>query len=95
MSVDYQSIITLEPGKRGGKPCIRDLRITVYDVLTWLADGLTEAEVLDGYPELNAADIRACLAIAADREHNLLAIFEAIYNCKGNRSYEYFIKCPF
>jgi uncharacterized protein (DUF433 family) len=67
-SVDYQDRITLEPGKRGGKPTIRGLRITVYDVLQLLADGSTEAEVLEDFPELEAADIRACLAYAADRE---------------------------
>lgn len=66
--MDYQSRITLEPGKRGGKPTIRGLRITVYDVLQLLADGSTEAEVLEDFPELEAADIRACLAYAADRE---------------------------
>jgi len=65
MIIDYRNIITLEPGKRGGKPCIRGLRITVYDVLAWLADGITEAEILEDYPELDATDIRACLAFAA------------------------------
>ena len=65
MTIDYRNIITLEPGKRGGKPCIRGLRITVYDVLAWLADGITEAEILEDYPELDATDIRACLAFAA------------------------------
>lgn len=74
MPTNYQNIITIEPGKRGGKPCIRGLRITVYDVLAWLADGMTEAEILEDYPELTADDIRACLAFAADREHNLAAI---------------------
>lgn len=74
MIIDYRNIITLEPGKRGGKPCIRGLRITVYDVLTWLADGMDEAEILGDYPELNTNDIRACLAFAADREHSLSAI---------------------
>ncbi|MDP3334378.1 MAG: DUF433 domain-containing protein [Methylococcaceae bacterium] len=74
MAINYRNIITLEPGKRGGKPCIRGLRITVYDVLAWLADGMTEAEILDDYPELEADDIRACLAFAADREHSLSVI---------------------
>ncbi len=74
MSVNYRSIITLEPGKRGGKPCIRGLRITVYDVLSCLADGLSESEILEDYPELNALDIRTCLAFAADREHSFTAI---------------------
>lgn len=63
------SRITLEPGKRGGQPTIRGLRITVYDVLRMLADGADEAEILNDFPELETADIRACLAYAADREH--------------------------
>lgn len=62
--------ITMEPGKRGGKPCVRGLRITVYDVLNWLASGRTEVEILADYPELQAEDIRACLAFAAQREHH-------------------------
>ena len=62
--------ITIEPGKRGGQPTVRGLRITVYDVLRQLADGATEAEILEDFPELEGADIRACLAYAADREHN-------------------------
>jgi uncharacterized protein (DUF433 family) len=74
MTIDYRNIITLEPGKRGGKPCIRGLRITVYDILAWLAEGMSEAEILEDYPELETNDIRACLAFAADREHSLSAI---------------------
>ena len=62
--------ITMEPGKRGGKPCVRGLRITVYDILNWLASGRSEAEILADYPELQAEDIRACLAFAAQREHH-------------------------
>ena len=54
MATDYQNIITLEPGKRGGKACIRGLRITVYDVLSWLADGMSQAEIIEDFPELNA-----------------------------------------
>ena len=61
MSTNYQDIITIEAGKRGGKPCIRDLRITVYDVLSWLAEGMTQTEIIEDFPELNAADISACL----------------------------------
>ncbi|YAA66692.1 DUF433 domain-containing protein [Methylomonas sp. BW4-1] len=72
--MEYRTIITLEPGKRGGKPCIRGLRITVYDVLSWLADGMSEDEILEDYPELETSDIRACLAFAADRERNVSAI---------------------
>ncbi|MGH8161094.1 MAG: DUF433 domain-containing protein [Gammaproteobacteria bacterium] len=66
--------ITIDPGKRGGKPCIRDLRITVYDVLDWLAQGMSEAEIIQDHPELVVADIRAALSYAADREHRLTAI---------------------
>lgn len=66
--------ITLEPGKRGGRPCIRGLRITVYDVLSMLASGMSEADILDDYPELEAEDLRACLSFAAQREHNLVTL---------------------
>jgi uncharacterized protein (DUF433 family) len=66
--------ITLEPGKRGGRPCVRGLRITVYDVLTMLANGMSDAEILDDYPELEADDLRACLSFAAQREHNLVTL---------------------
>ena len=66
--------ITLEPGKRGGRACVRGLRITVYDVLEWLAQGMTEAEIIEDFPELESADIRACLAYAANREHNLYTL---------------------
>ncbi len=72
--MDYGSIITIEPGKRGGKPCIRGLRITVYDVLEYLASGMTEAQILSDFPDLTAEDIRACLAFAADRERRLMSI---------------------
>ena len=70
--VDYRAIITIEAGKRGGKPCIRGLRITVSDVLDYLASGMTEAEVLADFPDLTVQDIRACLAFAADRERRLM-----------------------
>jgi len=70
-SMNYQDIITIEPGKRGGRPCIRGLRITVADVLGWLAAGLSHAQILADYPELSEDDIRACLAYAADRERRL------------------------
>lgn len=66
--------ITLEPGKRGGRPSVRGLRITVYDVLEMLAEGMSEAEILEDFPELEADDIRACLAYAANREHNLYTL---------------------
>lgn len=69
--MDYKKIITLEPGKRGGKPCIRGLRITVYDVLEYLASGMTEDEILRDFPDLTSEDIKTCLAFAADRERKL------------------------
>jgi uncharacterized protein (DUF433 family) len=69
--------ITLEPGKRGGKPCIRGLRITVYDILSMLASGMTQAEILDDFPELEAADILETLAFAADREHRVATLIAA------------------
>ena len=73
-SMNYGNIITIEPGKRGGKPCIRGLRITVYDVLEYLASGMTETQILEDFPDLTAEDIRACLAFAADRERRLMSI---------------------
>ena len=72
--MNYKNIITIEPGKRGGKPCIRKMRITVYDVLGWLATGMTHAEILDDFPELTEEDITACLEFVADREHRLIAV---------------------
>jgi len=69
--MDYRERITIEPGKRSGKPCIRGLRITVFDVLDYLASGMTEAQILLDFPELTSDDIRACLAFAADRERKL------------------------
>ncbi|MGC1484244.1 MAG: DUF433 domain-containing protein [Candidatus Acidiferrum sp.] len=74
--MDYSRVITIEPGKRGGKPCIRGLRIAVYDVLEYLASGMTHAEILTDFPELTEEDIRACLAFAADRERELETITE-------------------
>jgi uncharacterized protein (DUF433 family) len=70
--MNYQNIITIEPGKRGGRPCIRNMRIAVADVLGWLAAGMTHEEILSDYPELTEEDIRACLAYAADRERRVL-----------------------
>ena len=66
--MNYRDIITIEAGKRGGKPCVRGMRITVYEVLEYLASGMSTDEVLRDFPDLTAADIRACLAYAADRE---------------------------
>ena len=65
--------LRLEPGKRGGKPCIRGMRITVYDVLEYLASGMSEQEIIDDFPDLTQEDIRACLAFAADRERKLVS----------------------
>ena len=70
--MDYQDIITIEPGKRGGRPCVRHMRIAVADVLGWLADGQTHKQIRDDFPELTESDIRACLAYAADRERRLI-----------------------
>jgi uncharacterized protein (DUF433 family) len=72
--MDYQERITIEPDKRGGKPCIRGMRITVYDILDYLASGMTEAEILADFPYLEAEDIRASLAFAADIERKLMAV---------------------
>lgn len=72
--MSYHERITLEPGKRGGKPCIRGLRITVYDVLEMLANGMTSEEIIADFPELDLADIRACLAFAADRERRMVVV---------------------
>lgn len=73
MNMSYRDRITLEPGKRGGRPCIRSMRITVYDVLGWLASGMSEEDILRDFPELEPQDIRACLEFAADREHHLIS----------------------
>lgn len=72
--MDYHRIITIESGKRSGKPCIRGMRITVTDVLEYLAGGMTVAEILADFPELTEEDIRACLAFAADRERKLTVV---------------------
>lgn len=68
---EYNNIITLEPGKRSGKPCIRNTRITVYDVLSYLAAGMTIEEILTDFPQLTRQDILACLAYAADIERKI------------------------
>jgi uncharacterized protein (DUF433 family) len=70
--MDYAQIIAIDPARRSGKPCIRDTRITVYDVLDYLASGMSEADIIADFPELTIADLRACLAFAADRERRLL-----------------------
>ena len=70
--MSYPNLITIDPARRSGKPCVRDTRITVYDVLDYLASGMTEAEITKEFPELTPEDIRACLAFAADRERRLM-----------------------
>ena len=72
--MNWQDRITIEPDKRGGKPCIRGLRITVYDVLEYLASGMSEEAILKDFPDLTREDIRACLAFAADRERKMVSI---------------------
>jgi uncharacterized protein (DUF433 family) len=72
--MNHKDRITIEPGKRGGKPCIRGLRITVSDVLEYLASGMTEDEILREFPDLEREDIRASLAFAADRERKLMSV---------------------
>ena len=74
MSPDYTDIITVEPGKRGGQPCIRGLRLTVYDVLEYLEAGMSEDEILADFPDLRPEDIRACLAFAAAQEHRVASL---------------------
>ena len=70
----YNNIITIEPGKRGGKPCIRGMRITVYDVLEYLGSGMSVPEILDDFPYLTQEDIQACLQYAADREKHMMVV---------------------
>ena len=72
--VDYRQLITIEAGKRGGKPCVRGMRITVYDVLGWLAAGMTNEEIMEDFPDLTLEDIHSCLAYAADRERKSLTV---------------------
>jgi len=71
---DWRKLITIEPGKRGGRPCIRGMRITVYDVLSYLAAGMTQDEILADFPYLTADDIRACLSYAAEREQQMVRV---------------------
>lgn len=72
--MDYKKYITIEPNKRGGKPCVRGLRITVYEVLEYMASGMTEEEILSDFPDLTADDLKACIAYAADRERRLMDV---------------------
>ena len=72
--MDYRNFITIEPGKRGGKPCVRGLRITVYEVLEYLASEMTEEAILDDFPDLTREDLKACIAYAADRERRIMLV---------------------
>ena len=80
-TIDYQSILTMEPGKRGGKPCIRGMRITVYDVLSYLASGISREEILIDFPYLTNEDISACLAYAAEREQRQMNVL-SVAGCR-------------
>lgn len=72
--MDYQKYITIDPNKRGGKPCIRGLRITVYEVLEYLASEMTVEEILEDFPDLTRDDLKAAIAFAADRERRLMQV---------------------
>ena len=77
----WQEIISIEPGKRGGKPCIRNMRITVGDVLGWMASGMTQEEIIGDFPELTIADIRTCLEYAADTEKRRAVLLTHVASC--------------
>ena len=77
MTPDFRKIITVEPGKRGGQPCIRGMRIAVADVLGWLAEGMTTREIIEDFPELTETDVRAALAFAAERERRTAVVHAA------------------
>lgn len=72
--MNYQGFIEIAPGKRSGKPCVKGTRITVYDVLGWLANGMSRVEIIEDFPELTKEQIHACLAYAAEREHHLVTV---------------------
>ena len=72
--MNYQDYITIDPHKRGGKPCVRGLRITVYEVLEYLASDMSEDEILSDFPDLTREDLKACIAFAADRERKLMTV---------------------
>jgi uncharacterized protein (DUF433 family) len=72
--MNYRDYITIDPNKRGGKPCVRGLRITVYEVLEYLASDMTEAQILEDFPDLTREDLKACIAFAADRERRLVTV---------------------
>jgi uncharacterized protein (DUF433 family) len=73
-TMNYRDYITIEPNKRSGKPCVRGLRITVYEVLEYLASDMTEAEILEDFPDLTREDLKACIAYAADRERRFMTV---------------------
>lgn len=73
LSMNYRDIITVESDKRGGKPCVRGLRITVYEVLEYMASEMTESEILEDFPDLTQEDLKACIAYAADRERRFMS----------------------
>lgn len=73
--INYHDIIKRDPNKRFGKPCFRETRISVYDVLSWLANEMSVKEIIEDFPELNEKDIFACLAYAADKEHKIQLLF--------------------
>ncbi len=70
----YQDYVEITPGKRSGKPCLKGMRITVYDVLGWLANGMSQQEILEDFPELSVEHINACLGYAAEREHHMVCV---------------------
>ena len=72
--MNYRDYITIEPNKRGGKPCVRGLRITVYEVLEYLASEMTQEEILEDFPDLTSEDLKACIAYAADLERRLMFV---------------------
>ncbi len=72
--MNYRDYITIDPNKRGGKPCIRGLRITVYEVLDYLASDMSEEEILEDFPDLTLEDFKACIAFAAERERRLVTV---------------------
>ena len=74
LPMDYRDYITIDPNKRGGKPCVRGLRITVYEVLDYLASDMTEEEILEDFPDLTREDLKACIAFAAERERRLATV---------------------
>ena len=92
MQESYRDVITIELGKRGGRPCIRGMRITVYDVLSYLASGMTTDEILADFPYLTEEDIQACLSYAADRERQLTATFFLDFHLTDNPNSFWF--CP-